>query len=122
MEHMPDKTPSFWAHALLWIYSHNNELTYAIVAGVVAILRSCWAKKDNWPRRLLDASICSIFAFNLQPTVEIFAVVLRDKYPVLNDVITEKTIISLAVFLGFLGTDFVSGFLNKKLGGKNDTE
>ncbi|MCZ4058205.1 phage holin family protein [Pantoea sp. LMR881] len=60
---MPDKDPGFWASLVAWLYAHRNESGYAGLAGVMAILRATYLGKDSWSRRLLDAAMCSVFAF-----------------------------------------------------------
>lgn len=67
MKRMPEKDPGFWASLLAWLYAHKNESGYAGLAGVMAILRATYIGKDTWPRRLLDAAMCSVFAFFLHP-------------------------------------------------------
>ena len=120
MKRMSEKDPGFWASLLAWLYAHKNESGYAGLAGVMAILRGTYYGKDTWPRRFLDAAMCSVFAFFLQPTLQIAGSVLN------WDISTGTTQI-VAVFLGFLGVDWLSTklrrFIDKRIGDSNaDTQ
>jgi len=120
MKRMPEKDPGFWASLLAWLYAHKNESGYAALAGVMAILRATYVGKDTWPRRLLDAAMCSVFAFFLQPTLQLIGSVFNWNF---SDDVTRVA----AVFLGFLGVDWVSSklrrFIDKRIGDSNaDTQ
>lgn len=120
MKRMPDKDPGFWAALLAWLYAHKNESGYAALAGVMAILRATYIGVDTWPRRLLDAAMCSVFAFFLQPTLQILGSVFNWNFS------TGSTQVA-AVFLGFLGVDYISSklrrFIDKRSGDTNaDTQ
>lgn len=116
MKRMPDKDMGFWASLLAWLYAHKNESGYAALAGVMALLRATYVGVDTWPRRLLDAAMCSVFAFFLQPTLQILGSALNWK---INDDVTRVA----AVFLGFLGVDWLSSklrkFIDKRIGDDN---
>lgn len=120
MKRMPEKDPGFWASLLAWLYAHKNESGYAGLAGVMAILRATYIGKDTWPRRLLDAAMCSVFAFFLQPTLQIVGSIFNWNF---SDDVTRVA----AVFLGFLGVDWLSSklrrFIDRRLGdGNADTQ
>ncbi len=120
MKRMPEKDPGFWASLLGWLYAHKNESGYAGLAGVMAILRATYIGKDTWPRRLLDAAMCSVFAFFLQPTLQVIGSVFNWNF-------SDDTTRVVAVFLGFLGVDWLSSklrrLIDKRLGDSNaDTQ
>ena len=117
---MPERDPGFWASLLAWLYAHKNESGYAALAGVMALLRATYVGKDTWPRRLLDAAMCSVFAFFLQPTLQVIGSVFNWNF---SDYVTRVA----AVFLGFLGVDWLSSklrrFIDKRIGdGNADTQ
>ncbi|MEN4578194.1 phage holin, lambda family [Pantoea agglomerans] len=116
MKRMPDKDVGFWASLIAWLYAHKNESGYAGLAGVMAILRATYVGKDTWSRRLLDAAMCSVFAFFLQPTLQVMGSALNWHF---GEDITRVA----AVFLGFLGVDYVSSKIrrqiDKRLGDSN---
>ncbi|MFK3932205.1 phage holin, lambda family [Pantoea agglomerans] len=116
MKRMPDKDVGFWASLIAWLYAHKNETGYAGLAGVMAILRATYVGKDAWSRRLLDAAMCSVFAFFLQPSLQVIGSVFNWHF---SEDITRVA----AVFLGFLGVDYVSTKIrrqiDKRLGDSN---
>lgn len=116
MKRMPDKDPGLWASLLGWLYAHKNESGYAGLAGFMAILRATYVGRDTWPRRLMDAAMCSIFAFFLQPTLQVIGSAFNWNF---SEDITRVA----AVFLGFLGVDYISSklrrFIDKKTGDAN---
>ena len=108
---------------LEWFYLHENNFNYATIAGAMALLRASWINRDGWCRRFQDAAICILFAFNLQPAVEIGASIIKHSFPdyVATDLFTnEHAVRLLAAFLGFLGTDCLFEFLRKKIGHHNE--
>ncbi|ERK18599.1 Holin [Pantoea sp. AS-PWVM4] len=106
MKRMPEKDVGFWASLIAWLVAHKNESGYAGLAGVMAILRATYIGKDTWPRRLLDAAMCSIFAFFLQPTLQVIGSVFNWNFS------AGATQVA-AVFLGFLGVDWLSTKLRR---------
>ncbi|WP_314412121.1 phage holin, lambda family [Pantoea septica] len=105
---MPDKDTGLWASALAWLSTHKNESGYAGLAGVMAILRATYIGKDTWPRRLLDAAMCSLFAFFLQPTLQIVGAALNWNFS------PDVTRVA-AVFIGFLGVDYISSKIRRQI-------
>lgn len=116
MKRMPDKDAGFWASLIAWLYAHRNESGYAGLAGIMAMLRATYIGTETWPRRFLDAAMCSVFAFFLQPTLQVIGSALNWNF-------SEDTTRVAAVFLGFLGVDYISSKvrrqLDRRLGGDN---
>jgi len=112
---MPDKNPGLWVTLMLWLYNHQDEAGYAALAGGMALLRAAYVGRDSKTRRVIDAAICSVFAFFLQPTLEIFIHSAGAIIPALNLPVSKEIAQVLAVFLGFLGTDFISSRLKKQI-------
>lgn len=108
MKKMPEKDPGFWASLIAWLYAHKNESGYAGLAGVMALLRATYIGKETWPRRLLDAAMCSFFAFFLQPTLQVIGSAFNWNF-------SEDTTRVAAVFLGFLGVDYISSKIRRQI-------
>lgn len=116
MKRMPDKDPGFWAGLLAWLYAHKNESGYAAIAGVMALLRASYLGVVSWPKRILDAAMCSMFAFFLQPTLRVVG-------SIFNWDISPDTAWIFAIFIGALGFDYLREKLghqiNRRLGDDN---
>lgn len=97
---MPSNDPGLRASLLLWLYAHKTEWGYAGVAGMFSLLRSAYAKSP-WNRRVLDAASCSALAFFAAPTLEVLGALLNWNVP-------ETAAQVLAVFIGYVGNDYIS--------------
>ncbi|HBR6996807.1 TPA: phage holin, lambda family [Klebsiella aerogenes] len=113
---MPSNDPGFWASLLAWLYTHKNESGYAVLAAVMAILRSTYVGRDSWPRRIVDGCMCGMFAFFLKPTCQALASIFG--YSFNNDFAWV-----VAIVIGYLGVDFIGTKLrnqiDKRLGGSD---
>lgn len=114
MNTMPEKDAGYWACLFEWWQAHRDESGHAVLAGLMALLRAAYTGNGTWTRRLLDAAMCSVFAFFLQPTLQIAGGVFNWNFG------AETTYVA-AVFLGFLGVDYISTklhrFISNRTGG-----
>jgi len=114
----PDKDPGFWASVLLWLYSHKTEWGYAGVAGMFSLLRSAYARSP-WSKRVLDAVSCSALAFFAAPTLQVVGALLNWNIP-------DAAAQVLAVYIGYVGNDYISaklhGWLDRKVGQTDENQ
>lgn len=108
MRRMANNDPGFWASVLVWLYSHKNESGYAALAGVMALIRASYFGRDTWPRRFMDAAMCSIFAFFVKPTLQVVASIFG--WSVGDDFAWVA-----AILIGFVGIDYLSFRFRKQL-------
>ncbi|PWC17143.1 phage holin, lambda family [Brenneria roseae subsp. roseae] len=100
---MPDKNPDQWAQIIAWF--SQKEVGYSTAAAVMALLRGAYVGRDSWPRRLLDAAMCSLVAYYI-----------NDGLAALGWDSSWASIGS--VFIGFLGIDYISSILRRAIGNK----
>ncbi|MBT9431057.1 phage holin, lambda family [Candidatus Sodalis endolongispinus] len=96
---MPEKTPGFWIAVLAWLQGYQTDLGYAILAALFSFLRNAWAKYP-WSRRLLDAMSCSALAFFAKPLLMLVEHVLGWSLP-------AEAPQALAIYIGYVGTDYI---------------
>ncbi|MBL3522854.1 phage holin, lambda family [Serratia plymuthica] len=104
---MPEKNPDFWAQIIAWLAAHKSEGGYALTAFIAAMLRGIYAGKSPWGRRVLDALMCSLFAWFLKDFL--LAMGWEAKWASIA-----------SVFIGFAGIDYLSHtlrvFVRRKTG------
>ncbi|PKH20217.1 phage holin, lambda family [Enterobacterales bacterium CwR94] len=105
---MSANDPGFWATLIAWLYAHKNEWGYAGLAGVMALIRASYFGRDSWPRRLMDAAMCSMFAFFVKPTLLILA-------SIFNWQVGDDAAWVAAILIGFTGIDYFSFRIRKQL-------
>lgn len=119
MKRMPDKDPGYWASLIAWLYAHRNESGYAALAGAMALLRASYFGKDTWPRRMMDAAMCSIFAFFVKPTLQVIMSIFGWQ-------IGDDFAWVAAILIGFIGIDYISfrfrKLTDKKFGGTDEAQ
>lgn len=105
-----------WATLLLWFCSHKTEWGYAGVAGMFSLLRGAYAV-STWSRRVLDAASCSALAFFASPALQVMGALFNWHVP---DAAAQVA----AVFIGYVGNDYISaklrGWINRKTGDISD--
>ncbi|PWC14228.1 phage holin, lambda family [Brenneria roseae subsp. americana] len=105
---MPDKNPDLWAQLIAWLSANKAETSYSFAAAVMALLRAAYIGRDSWPRRLLDAAMCSLVAFYINDGLA--ALGWDSKFASLG-----------SVFIGFLGIDYIGSILRRFVGNKTGT-
>jgi lambda family phage holin len=104
---MPHKSPEWWAVFTDWISSVKEQGIAAVLAGVMAYLRSKYEGDGGW-KSLLDALICSIFGWFVKDGLTVIGVGTDWAY-------------LASVFVGFLGTKYFSNRIkeiaDKRMGG-----
>lgn len=80
-----------------------------------SLLRSAYAKSP-WSKRVLDAVSCSALAFFAAPTLQVAGAVFNLQIP-------EAAAQVFAVYIGYVGNDYISeklhGWINRKTGGQD---
>lgn len=113
---MQNHDPALWAWIAAWLYANKDQISYAVIAAVFSLIRSLYAS-TRWKNRLLDAVSCSALAYFSSPLLEVVSRLLHLDLPD-----TAPTVV--AIFIGYVGNDFIRDFVNRKigrLGGDNDT-
>jgi lambda family phage holin len=105
---MPEKNPDLWAQLVTWLIAHRVDSGYALAAAVMALLRSAYAGRDSWYRRILDAAMCALVAF-----------FIRDGLAAMAWDSSWATIGS--VFIGFVGVDYLSSVLRRVMDNRAGT-
>ncbi|OIV46950.1 phage holin, lambda family [Sodalis sp. TME1] len=96
---MPEKEPGFWVALLAWIRCNQTDFGYATVAALFSFLRNAWVR-NPWSRRLLDALSCSTQAFFAKPLLTLVEAMLGLSLP-------ASAPQALAIYIGYVGTDYI---------------
>ena len=110
---MSQDNTSLWTTVLMWLYGNRTEWGYAAVACMFSLLRGAYTT-NPWGRRILDAVSCSALAFFSSPVLEVTGALFNWHVP---DAAAQVA----AVFIGYVGNDYISvklrGWINRKTGG-----
>ncbi len=107
MSKMPEKSPDIGVQIGAWLLSVKEQGVGGTLAFVMAYLRGRYNGGKFW-RVVIDALMCAMIAW-----------FIRD---ILSFVGLNTNLAYIAsVFIGYLGTDFISSLLRKVIGTKTGT-
>ena len=103
----PSQDPGLWASIAAWLFSNKDQFSYALIAAIFSLIRNLYGN-TRWRKRLLDAISCSSLAYFAAPLLEVFA-------RFFNFELSENAPTVAAVFIGYVGNDFIRDFVNYRL-------
>lgn len=103
----PSQDPGLWASIAAWLFSNKDQFSYALIAAIFSFIRSMYGN-TRWRKRLLDAASCSSLAYFAAPLLEVFA-------RFFNMELSENAPTVAAIFIGYVGNDFIRDFVSRRL-------
>ncbi|MBF0785778.1 phage holin, lambda family [Muribacter muris] len=100
---MPDKTPDIWAIIYARIATHDIVICGVLVAFFSSLFKSfLYDKKDTWRRVLVEACLCSLIVYSVNPMLKHYG-------------LPNELIIPIGTVIGMFGTSIIRQIIFKYL-------
>lgn len=105
---MPEKTPDIWAMIYARIATHDIVICGVLVAFFSSLFKSfLYDKKDTWRRVLVEASLCSLIVYSVNPILTHYGLPYYG--------LPHELIIPIGTAIGMFGTSLIRQIIFKYL-------